>query len=359
MATAVWRQCLEGIVRAQNSVLGAFMPNHAEGVPLFDPATHWNIGDNLIALGKLRFAARNHINVFMCDGSQTREKINSSHSCRVQAPDGVLYPHGSATRDKIAWYHGGGNWGDLYPAAHRERRTIARQLIHNFSWTVVFLASSLHFNRRSLKRGEQEIFSHPGAVLCWRQLDSYHSALHLYPDARNLLVPDMAFSIGPQDPSELVCARTTGSSMVDVLFLLRSDEESVVHTVRNSSFVRSVLNSLGATEVTFRIVDWKDANKLRCHSSANHQNRKQDFFERRMNLGSSLLTSGKVVVTDRLHASILALLLHWPHVVLDKKTRKIEFTRQVAFNTTPAHCNNQDALNFRQVRPIECLRCTR
>jgi pyruvyl transferase EpsO len=39
--------------------------------------------------------------------------------------------------------------------------------------------------------------------------------------------------------------------------------------------------------------------------------------------GETLLSSGKVVVTDRLHAHILCTLLDIPHVVLDNSYRKI------------------------------------
>ena len=37
----------------------------------------------------------------------------------------------------------------------------------------------------------------------------------------------------------------------------------------------------------------------------------------------ALFSSGKVVITDRLHMSIFALLLHKPHVILDQTYGKI------------------------------------
>ena len=66
----------------------------------------------------------------------------------------------------------------------------------------------------------------------------------------------------------------------------------------------------------------------------------------------AMLSSGKVLITDRLHSSILAFLLHQPHVYLDQMYGKISKTRGVAFAAS-ANCVNKTILGFDQAVTIE------
>ena len=61
----------------------------------------------------------------------------------------------------------------------------------------------------------------------------------------------------------------------------------------------------------------------------------------------AMFSSSRVVVTDRLHASIFAFLLHKPHVYLDQSYGKIRLTREVAFNTS-TFCQDRHRLRFDQ-----------
>ncbi len=51
--------------------------------------------------------------------------------------------------------------------------------------------------------------------------------------------------------------------------------------------------------------------------------------------GASLLKQGRVVVTDRLHGHILALLLGVPHVLLDNSTGKVRSTYDTWTSSSP------------------------
>ena len=65
----------------------------------------------------------------------------------------------------------------------------------------------------------------------------------------------------------------------------------------------------------------------------------------------AMFSSSRVVVTDRLHASIFAFLLHKPHVYLDQSYGKIRLTREVAFNTS-TFCQDRHRLRFDQAEDI-------
>ena len=65
----------------------------------------------------------------------------------------------------------------------------------------------------------------------------------------------------------------------------------------------------------------------------------------------AMFSSSRVVITDRLHASIFAFLLHKPHVYLDQSYGKIRLTREVAFNTS-TFCQERSRLRYDQAEDI-------
>ena len=79
------------------------MPANSPALLLIDPAYHGNVGDNLIAYGELvlmeRLGFTNHTECHILQSQGLSRNCNNfSH-----LGDGGL-----------AWWHGGGNWGDLW-----------------------------------------------------------------------------------------------------------------------------------------------------------------------------------------------------------------------------------------------------
>ena len=66
----------------------------------------------------------------------------------------------------------------------------------------------------------------------------------------------------------------------------------------------------------------------------------------------AMFAGGKVLITDRLHASILAFLLHKPHVYVDQMYGKIRRTRAVAF-TVSEKCRNREEMKFDEAENFE------
>eukprot|EP00041_Stephanoeca_diplocostata_P002052 m.22949 g.22949 ORF g.22949 m.22949 type:complete len:237 (+) comp12846_c0_seq4:229-939(+) len=90
------------------------------------------------------------------------------------------------------------------------------------------------------------------APLTWRQQDSFDKASELYPKAKNVLSPDVAFMIGPIRNTLEYTKRD--AKRVDILFALRSDKESVLggHQAARTK-LGELLNS---TFLTWNLVDW-------------------------------------------------------------------------------------------------------
>jgi len=73
-----------------------------------------------------------------------------------------------------------------------------------------------------------------------------------------------------------------------------------------------------------------------------------------MQRGEVILSSGKVVITDRLHAHILCTLLDIPHVVLDNSYRKIGNFRD-AWGTGGDKCLTAENLDEAMQKAKELL----
>lgn len=157
-------------------------------------------------------------------------------------------------------------------------------------------------------------------IFSWREKESYTQALELYPFVNNVVLPDMGFQLGPFNGTNGI----QDEQKVDVVLFLRKDGESVLGGYRNDlSYIAKLLQkaSRNGRELTFKIVDWHDRLKL--------FDTKRDFVFSHDAI--QLVSMGKVIVADRLHATILAYLSGVPVVYIDQLTGKISKALDVAF----------------------------
>lgn len=269
----------------------------------------------------------------------------------------------------VALYHGGGNWGDLYPIVHESRIHMIEILLKN-GMTIISMPQSLHFQSHESaiqdgKHVESILTKTVGLanasqrlILTWREKESLDEAMVLYPYAQNRLVPDIAFALGPLMQIPLPPPPKVGPiENVDILLFLRGDMESVLSKHRNSKSIQSTLDSLTRTpgSVTFRIVDWRDVPDMVGNDIWRPFDlSKKDFIsldtDRVLKACLSMFSTGTVVVADRLHATILAYLAHKPVVFVDQKTKKISKTLHVAMNSS-AHCTHNENLKHANSLP--------
>jgi exopolysaccharide biosynthesis predicted pyruvyltransferase EpsI len=165
---------------------------------------------------------------------------------------------------------------------------------------------------------------------------SLHFGVEQLPYCTHLLVPDIAFQLGPyqQMPPPPLAHKELesggggggGGGATDLVFLLRDDHESLYAAQRNRQTIRQLVQEATKRELTFSIVDWKD-RLVRFDST--------DIFFTETAI--QLLSMGKVLICDRLHAAILAYLVtDMPFVYLDQLTGKISKTLRVAMESGPA-----------------------
>jgi len=235
---------------------------------------------------------------------------------------------------------GGGNFGDLY-SYHNLRLDIISAFNGN---PVIQLPQSARFNRSSnLDLTRRVIANHGNITLLARD----YMTLELFrrefeSDTVDIqLCPDMAFSSGeyirPREP-------VTG-----IVGLLRIDQESNQFQERKSIYRRSLEDCLGIShgyQNTYwfrnnhgqmlefrhnvltdkhRAIELSDWYLLNITSNPAHY-KALDYNTRAqlgVNLAVNILSRGRVVVTDRLHAYILCLQMGMRHVVIDNSYGKL------------------------------------
>jgi len=283
-------------------------------VALLDWPHHTNSGDSAIWVGELQVLRRlgNRL-VHRCGQSDyDPEQIRSCLG-----------------REGVVLLHGGGSFGDVYPATQRFRERVLRDLV---TLPVVQLPQSLHFQDPAAERtAAAAVSAHPDFTLLVRDDESRARAEQL--GARTLLSPDAAFGVHP------VRERPTRHER---LWLLRSDgESSNVRHVPDPLGIRIDWPGTGEATYVPRAIDKLLAHRRLLSRALGHgepvlERAMDRLAQRRLDRGLALLGQGAVVITDRLHGHILSTLLGRPHVLLDNRIGKIgnfhaTWTKDVSF----------------------------
>lgn len=273
------------VARQQAALLTMYRAHVGPGdrYALVDFPDHANVGDSAIWLGEV--AMLRNVTGRDPDYVSTWHDFDLA-AFRVAAPDGVLF------------LHGGGNLGDIWPHHQQFREAILAQVRDR---RIVQLPQSIHFRSS-------------GGVAAFGALVAQHPDVHLYVRDRPSLAlaqrhwtcpvdlaPDSAFALGPQ---------RRGAADRDLLMLLRTDDERVAHELTH--------------DPDALIADWLDDGPLpTARPGEALADRYRSLATARVERGLALLSRGRRVVTDRLHAHILCLLLGIPHVALDNNYGKL------------------------------------
>jgi pyruvyl transferase EpsO len=283
--------------------------------------SHDNIGDHAIWCGQIDLLHQLGCRIVY---SADTQEYSPGVLRRRLGPEGVIF------------FQGGGNFGDLWPEHHELRLRMlddfAERPIVQMPQTVHFTTESMRERTRATIAGCQQF-----TLLCRDERSLAIARDDLGATAE--LTPDAAFGI-----------RMTKSPIghrpeIDVLWLRRLDDERTTAALERPAGLLD-----GAT---VRTVDWPDlavagpgpggrlgsqaswrANQLRATRLTRRAGtgdlaqpllrRLHDGASRReISAGLDAITGSRVVVTDRLHAHILATLAGIPSVVVDTGYGKI------------------------------------
>ncbi len=282
-------------------------------VALVDWPGYANVGDHLIFLGTRQLLQRLGVELaYTADlGGYSERGLRAA----VGGDGAILLA-------------GGGNFGDRYPAFQQVRERI---LLDFPRARIIGLPQTLDFtDPRPRGRTAAIVAGHDDVHLLWRDHESLEQAERTFA-ARNTLVPDCAFAL-----EELPLARRPASS--PQVWLARSDDE------------RSGERLLPPAGAPALVTDWllepeafqrSGHGRLRAHAvrtaraasrnaltggrlAAQSLRVRTEISRRRLEAGVALLSLGEVLVTDRLHAHVLSVLLGKPHVVVDTGYGKLD-----------------------------------
>jgi exopolysaccharide biosynthesis predicted pyruvyltransferase EpsI len=264
---------------------------------LVDFPDHSNVGDSAIWLGETVFFAKHGSTPAYCSNLKT----HVSDEMKNAIGDGTIF------------LHGGGNFGTIWKA-HQDFRI---DLLRRFpGQRIVQLPQSIHFDSpNNVHETAKAIAAHGNFVLLVRDQPSLDFARRHF-RCQTSLCPDMAFYMG---------ALKRKPPTLDLFYLLRTDLE------------KSICGLPEHQARAFKVDDWLEDDRLAIKTTT-ALSRVWNFgsprdqarfakYERlaklRLQRGIDMLSSGRVVITDRLHGHIMSVLLGIPHVALDNNYGKL------------------------------------
>lgn len=222
------------------------------------------------------------------------------------------YLKGIIARNDTILLHGGGNFGDLYRFHVNNRNFV----IYNFpSNKIIILPQTINYKNEKLAHSDYALYSNAtDLIVSARSFESFNFSVKNFPKIRTLFVPDMAFMVGNVKP--------IAEPTYDILVIRRIDKEKNFLLGKWTSIFNHKFNG----KYKYIIRDWFDYQDVK-----NYKNL-QELGERRVILMNKIISQARLVITDRLHASIMSLLMGKPHIIINEKYNKIINTRKSAFD---------------------------
>jgi pyruvyl transferase EpsO len=299
-------------------------------VALIGAPLHWNLGDSFLWLGSEQLVAALGTVPLLC--LLTPWKPGPGAPCTWDNLRQHLGPSGTVL------FQAGGNFGDDYLGPHRQRMDVLSKLPSN---PAVVLPQSVHYTNASRAEQDAGVYTGHGSVVVLARTAGSLAALEKhFPKTPALLVPDIAFMLGPQLPN---CQPD-----VDVFFLLRRDKERgggamglqaalALLEHRGRSHVIAEWDEWRASSPSKAAMPWNNLTWAEAHAAA--------LPQLRLQVANNMLCRGRVVVADRLHAMLLALLMGKPFVGYDNSLGKLSDYRSTHLDAD-TRCQPHHTLSF-------------
>ncbi|MBP3037156.1 polysaccharide pyruvyl transferase family protein [Arthrobacter sp. zg-ZUI100] len=275
-----------------------------ERVALVDFPNHANSGDSLIYLGELKYLSQLGVVLgYVADAS----RYNVADLCRL-VPEGPIL------------IHGGGNFGDRWVAMQEMRERVIADFPDR---RIIQLPQGIEFSPGPVLQQAQAVLGkHKHLTLLIRDHASVTLTRKLFPKAEVEFCPDMAFGYG------------------SITWTKRPDHDVVVVKRRDSeSATEEIPIGVDHLEEDWGLKGWRNvlAKSLRAPGALIKripqlgvplyplQRRCYDALAK-MHVRNAvrICTGGRVVVTDRLHAAVIAGLMGKPVIGINNANGKIK-----------------------------------
>lgn len=293
-----------------SAALGPLLAGARECV-LVDYPNHSNVGDSAIWLGEIALLKHMGVKVrALCEHTPSQAQVTS------------------LIGDAVVLIHGGGNFGDIWPQHEAFRQLLCRSLPRS---RIIQLPQSVHYGSPDAYDAARAVYSrHEGFHVIARDKASYQAALGLT-SGRASLAPDSAMCL---------TARDFGVSQPvthDIVLLARQDKESTISD-------KGALLGQVPGGVTVLHTDWLEENPTMWHRLYRRASLIDVNKERairpllrtlavsaadrlalhRVRRGARILSSGRAVITDRLHSVVMSWILGVPVFYFDNSYGKLD-----------------------------------
>lgn len=263
---------------------------------LIGTPVHSNLGDHLIAIEALRYIRTRGFGKVV----EIPEFAYELHHRRLAK----LIPEKA-----VIFINGGGWMGDTY-----EDELVIENILNQYCNTVIILPQTTYFEKdsegvRRLKR----LIEKASPIICLREKFSYDFVINRLGLDKNdcLLLPDLA----------LLHQGITGPKRKRVIISLRDDTENIKDEINLSTFNKN-LEQLGYQIVMSSSVIAKKVVK---------------FIEREEVVNQKIceFSEADLVITDRLHSMIIAMLAGTKCIALDNLTHKVKGCYELWLSDNP------------------------
>ncbi|MFC4553892.1 polysaccharide pyruvyl transferase family protein [Georgenia faecalis] len=289
---------------ATETILREALGEAPKPIALLDAPRHRNLGDSLIWLGELQYLT-----------SLGHEIVYTADIGRFFSDDIARLP-----ADTVLVLHGGGNFGDLYPAHDSFRRHIVEA---HGDRRIVVMPQSIHYQDHETLRHAGAAYSRAADLtLLVRENRSLDIAKENFQGVDVRYCYDAALGAPIED--------TKSSARDGILTLARGDQEALPADL-------SLARTAGMRDWEFTPLNsaaWKGAIAVGAAYKRLPGMARRPFYRAnlaaldyclRLNVSAALhqFSGRSAVATNRLHAHILAALLGIPHAVADNSYGKV------------------------------------
>jgi pyruvyl transferase EpsO len=295
-----------------------------------------NIGDHLISLGAIYYLT-----------NVAHTKINYIASYRNFSPENV----DKNNSKQPIFFHGGGSLGDLWYSHQKFRESIISQYTDR---PIIILPQTIYFkNEKRLEKAKTIFNNHPNLTIFARDNYSYELASQYFYNCRIIKSPDMAFQLIETPEFSFNLKKEQDS----ILYLSRTDQESEKDSCkyiqennlvnsdwvsyqknwkfnnRNNSIFKKTLVTIYGDFIQRCLLNPQEFlhrkkwinNQYRINKLDQINPSDLDMINISLNLAHSGIfqfSKYSLIITDRLHAHILSLILGIPHIFLSNSYYK-------------------------------------
>lgn len=259
-----------------------------------DAPDYGNIGDQAIAYAIKLFAEKTF------SGYQFVEVLQKDVASYLEYLKKIIQG------EDIIFLIGGGNMGNYYRIYEATRRLIIRSFKNN--QIVIFPQSIMYsedlFGKISLYKARKIYNSHPNLLVCAREEISYEKMRRVFNNV--ILCPDIVLSLANYNMD--FDMKKKGS----VGICLRDDIERILTFEQRTEIERVLSNISHSVKNVATVGEYEDIDK---------KNRDKIVIEK-----INQIAKCNLLVTDRLHAMIFAIIARTPCLVFDNNNSKISGT---------------------------------